>query len=158
SSMPVAAPTPPTTERPEPLRPPEPASQPEVSPTPVAEPQPAVPPPPVAAPQYLPPQPSALSTGERPVGHWTNQADLDDAVHGSLATGSRGVRTGGAITTSALVLPSLPGQDLVTGEVMVTGSINLPEALSSTGAHPSQLDQSHLDHLLDAEDEQVVNT
>jgi hypothetical protein len=64
----------------------------------------------------------------------------------------------GAITTNALVLPSLPGQDISTGEILVTGSIDLPRSLSSTGAHPSQLDESDLDHLLDPGDHQVVST
>ena len=62
-----------------------------------------------------------------------------------------------AITTSALILPSIPGQDMSTGEVMLTDSISLPSALSSTGAHHS-IDESDIDHLLDPGDHQLVNT
>lgn len=65
---------------------------------------------------------------------------------------------GSAITTSALVLPSLPAQDITTGEVLMTGSYELPRSLSSIGAHPDRLDTSDIDHLLDPEDHQVVST
>lgn len=121
---------------------------------------------PVAAPpaQYAPVQPEPAApivqptTGERPVGHWTTQGELDDQTQASDTTISRTVGTGAtAITTSALVLPSLPGQDMATGEVMLTGSINLPSALASTGAH-MPLDESDIDHLLDPGDHQLVNT
>jgi hypothetical protein len=64
---------------------------------------------------------STPTTGERPVGHWTNQSDIDDAVQVTESTISRTVGSA-AITTSALVLPSIPGHDMNTGEVMLTGS------------------------------------
>ena len=99
---------------------------------------------------------STPTTGERPIGHWTNQSDLDDAVQVSESTISRTVGSA-AITTSALVLPSIPGQDMNTGEVMLTGSISLPSALAATGAHHS-IDESDIDHLLDPGDHQLVNT
>jgi hypothetical protein len=44
------------------------------------------------------------------------------------------------------------------GEILLTGSISLPHSFSATGAHPSQLDESDLDHLLDPGDHQVANT
>jgi hypothetical protein len=100
--------------------------------------------------------PVSPTTGERPVGHWTNQADLDDAEQVAETTISRTVGSA-AITTSALVLPSIPGQDMSTGEVMLTDSISLPSALASTGAH-TPLDESDIDHLLDPGDHQLVNT
>ena len=99
------------------------------------------------------------SAGEPPVGHWTRQAQADD----DQGTYPRDVGGGhGVVTTNALVLPSIPQQDLSgplanTGEVLVTGSIDLPRSLSSTGAHPTQLDESRLDHELDPGDEQVVS-
>ncbi|MFW8745811.1 hypothetical protein, partial [Mesorhizobium japonicum] len=67
----------------------------------------------------------------------------------------------GAITTSALVLPAMPNPEftkLGTGEVLVTGSIDLPHSLATSGAHPQQLDEQHLDHELDPGDHQIVST
>jgi hypothetical protein len=115
-----------------------------------AEPQPA---------QYLPPQDpqsAAPTTGERPIGHWTTQSEIDDRVQVNESTISRTIGSG-VLTTSALVLPSLPGHDMATGEVMLTDSINLPSALAATGAH-TPLDESDIDHLLDPGDHQLVNT
>ena len=122
--------------------PPEPAPMPPVQ----FQPAPVAPVAPVSTP----------TTGERPIGHWTNQSDLDDAVQVNESTISRTVGSA-AITTSALVLPSIPGHDMNTGEVMLTGSISLPSALAATGAHHS-IDESDIDHLLDPGDHQLVNT
>ncbi len=95
-------------------------------------------------------------------GHWTTQADLDDATQVNDSTITRSVGAGsGVITTSALVLPSLPNPEyahLGTGEILVTGSIDLPHSLATSGAHPAQLDEHHLDHELDPGDHQVVST
>ncbi len=55
------------------------------------------------------------------------------------------------------MLPLLPGHNMATGEVMLTDSISLPSALAATGAH-TPLDESDIDHLLDAGDHQLVNT
>lgn len=94
-----------------------------------------------------------------PAGHWTTQADLDDATQASESTISRNVGGGsGVITTSALVLPAMPAPEftkLGTGEVLITGSIDLPHSLATSGAHPQQLDEHHLDHELDPGDHQV---
>ena len=65
-----------------------------------------------------------------------------------------------AITTTALVLPSVPQPDSMlaslgaTGEILVTGSINLPRSLGSTGAHPARVDNS--DYEDDPFDSQVA--
>lgn len=136
----------------------QPGPQQHVQPQPVVQtPEPA--PYPVVLPQNPAPatdQPVAVTTGERPVGHWTTQADLDDLTQGAETTITRRVGSG-AITTSALVLPQIPGHDLTTGEVMLTGSISLPSTLAATGAH-APLDESDIDHLLDPGDHQLVNT
>lgn len=94
-----------------------------------------------------------------PSGHWAAQAAEDsdaDLVAGRDVGGGHGI-----VTTNALVLPSIPSPELsgplTTGEIVVTGSIDLPRSLSSTGAHPAQLDQSSLDHELDPGDQQVVS-
>ncbi|HEY4226593.1 MAG TPA: hypothetical protein VGM70_12360 [Pseudolysinimonas sp.] len=104
------------------------------------------------------------ASGPSSVGHWSTQADIDDAEQVNESTISRSVGVGnGAITTSALVLPSVPehtigGPMSGSGEILLTGSISLPQSLSMTGAHPSQLDESDLDHLLDPGDQQISNT
>jgi hypothetical protein len=102
------------------------------------------------------------STSTPPTGHWSTQAQLDDETQMSDTPLSRNIgNTSGAITTSALVLPSIPNHDfgpLTSGEIMVTGSISLSEAFTTTGAHPKQLDESDLDHLLDPGDHQVAST
>lgn len=111
--------------------------------------------------QVAPVQPAsgesvAVTTGERPVGHWTTQSDIDDRTQVNESTISRRVGSG-AITTSALVLPQIPGHNMSTGEVMLTDSISLPSSLAATGAH-SPIDESDIDHLLDPGDHQLVNT
>jgi len=138
-----------------------PVAQP-VAPQPEPEQYPTVQPP---EPAPMPPaqfQPSAFAepvtptTGERPVGHWTTQSDIDDRTQINESTISRRVGSG-AITTSALVLPQIPGHNMATGEVMLTDSISLPSALAATGAL-SPIDESDIDHLLDPGDHQLVNT
>jgi hypothetical protein len=142
------------------------AAQPDLEPTAAPLPVAPVAAPPVVAQQYeaptpavaLPPEPAAVAptTGERPIGHWTTQSDLDDQTQVTESTISRRVGSG-AITTSALVLPSIPGHNMSTGEVMLTDSISLPSALAATGAHHS-IDETDIDHLLDPGDHQLVNT
>jgi len=95
-----------------------------------------------------------------PHGHWSTQAALDDASQSNEAMLSRNVGlTSGAITTHALVLPSAPSSSdqllnpvNATGEIMVTGSIDLPRSFGSTGAHPALFDHPDVDALIDASD------
>jgi hypothetical protein len=69
-----------------------------------------------------------------------------------------------AFTTSALVLPTVPqasdmGHALTsTGEILITGSLDLPRGLGSTGGNPEQFDTSDIDHLLDPGDREQVST
>jgi len=94
-----------------------------------------------------------------PVGHWSTQALIDDDEQVHESTFARDVgATSGAITTSALVLPSMPtGESIMgplsgTGEILITGSINLPSSMGSTGVHPARYDHSDVDALLEADD------
>jgi|GEM_PF-2922745 len=94
----------------------------------------------------------------KPVGHWTSQLNLPDdhsePYDQLLSRGGspRGVPT----TTNALILPSLPdqgplGQQLApSGEIIVTGSIDLPRSYGATGVHPSQIDSGDVDRLFDS--------
>ncbi|MGO4691104.1 hypothetical protein [Glaciibacter sp. 2TAF33] len=113
----------------------------------------------------LPPQ-TLGSPLNPPVGHWSIDRDVDEHTQ---VTGqnqpfdqllSRGVAAGGIpTTTNALILPSIPqqgnpsGSMTSTGEILITGSIDLPRSLGSTGQHPSHFDSSEMDHLLDPLDE-----
>jgi hypothetical protein len=97
----------------------------------------------------------------RASNHWRVQAALDDNELPYENTLSRTVGSNtSAITTSALVLPSVPQPDSMlaslnsTGEILVTGSINLPRSLGSTGAHPGRVDNS--DYEDDPFDSQVA--
>lgn len=93
-----------------------------------------------------------INAAARPAGHWSIQAALEDDETPFENTLSRTVGSGtSAITTSALVLPSVPqASDLTrpfasTGEILMTGSIDLPHSLGSTGAHPHRIDNSDFD-------------
>ncbi|MEO5921023.1 MAG: hypothetical protein ABIQ01_07760 [Pseudolysinimonas sp.] len=126
-----------------------------VAPTPVTQPAEAV----IEATIVETVDPVEPPTSTPPTGHWSTQAQLDDETQTTDSPLSRNIgNTSGAITTSALVLPSIPNHDfgpLSSGEILVTGSISLSEAFTTTGAHPAQLDESDLDHLLDPGDHQV---
>jgi hypothetical protein len=89
-----------------------------------------------------------------PTGHWSTAAELED---GSEPIPSRNVgHSTAATTTNALILPALPQADATgpltsTGEILVTGSIDLPRTLGATGAH-DRIDSSDIDRLLDGEE------
>jgi len=138
---------------------------PTVTPAPVSPSQ-AAPGAPVA-PQPVTPQPVAQATSEPstdtgsfvpPVGHWSTQATIDDDEQFQQQPLARNIgATSGAITTNALVIPSLPSEELLrplgaTGEILITGSIDLPRSMGATGAHPARYDHSDVDALLDADD------
>lgn len=95
----------------------------------------------------------------KPVGHWTAQLDapVEQAQPFDQMLSRGGVGRGVPTTTNALILPSLPDHaGLPTpltnngnGEVIVTGSIDLPRSYGATGVHPSQIDSSDVDRLFD---------
>jgi hypothetical protein len=99
-----------------------------------------------------------------PVGHWSRQAEMDDEnqLENTL---SRDVGGGNvATTTNALVLPMIPERDdfsavlNATGEIMVTGTINLPGSIGATGRDSRHYDDPEVDHLFDAFDKEIANT
>ncbi len=97
-----------------------------------------------------------------PPGHWSLQPGLDDETQPHESTINRTVGSG-TITTSALVLPAAPqGSDIRgpltgTGEIMLTGSIDLPLAFSSTGA-TARIEHDSMDALFDMHDAEAVAT
>lgn len=90
-----------------------------------------------------------------PTGHWSTAAELDDQNQPII---SRNVaQSTAATTTNALILPVIPQPDTrapltSTGEILVTGSIDLPRGMGATGVHPDRIDSSDLDRLLDGEE------
>ncbi|UFS60847.1 hypothetical protein [Subtercola endophyticus] len=106
---------------------------------------------PILAPMF-----QAAAAPEKPA----NTVDLTRASFDDLIA-SRGVGASNSVaSTSALVLPSVPNHGDVgtaldeTGEVIITGSIDLPMSLGSTGAAPADgLESSELDAFLDPESE-----
>ncbi|MGO4782487.1 hypothetical protein [Cryobacterium sp. W22_MBD10_FK3] len=129
---------------------------------------------PVAAPRTAsgedvqPPEaPAAVDGLHPPIGHWSVDREddshietigrRDDQTFDDLV--GRGVGAGGIpTTTNALILPSIPRQGpggpiTSTGEIMITGSIDLPRSLGATGQHPNLFDSSEMDRMLDQLDE-----
>jgi hypothetical protein len=114
-------------------------------------------------------EPASVGNGlNPPIGHWSVDPDDDD---GHIQTIGRrddqtfddlvgnGVGAGGIpTTTNALILPAIPRQGASgpiasTGEIMITGSIDLPRSLGATGQHPNLFDSSEMDRMLDQLDE-----
>lgn len=134
-----------------------PSNRPAVAPLPVRQPSPA-------------PQPTvdslAINRGidsapeifSAPDARWGTQTNIDAANPSGDAFIRRVGSTSGALTTNALVIPSIPqASDITrpfssTGEVLVTGSIDLPTSLGSTGANPARFDHSDIDALFAQED------
>ncbi|MBK4346521.1 hypothetical protein [Lacisediminihabitans changchengi] len=131
---------------------PQPVDQAPVAPAPVIT--------PASAPVAESPAEPSTETGSfvPPVGHWSTQASIDDDEQFQQQPLARNIgATSGAITTNALVIPSLPSEELLrplgaTGEILITGSIDLPRSMGATGAHPARYDHSDVDALLDADD------
>lgn len=113
----------------------------------------AVPPPP---PTSVAGRPAYDGGFSRPAGHWSRQADLDARTQLDDVLPSRDLSQSAAITTSALVLPAMPTNPIgalsSTGEILVTGSIDLPRMLGATGVHPARFDHAEFDSLLEAGD------
>jgi len=114
-----------------------------------------------ASQQALANQPRSAEPGTwtPPTGHWSTQADQDD----DFADNAVNRRIGsGHTATNALVLPSIPlGADIRgpltgTGEIVLTGSIDLPQTLASTGQ--SDRFDSGIDDLFDLSDAEITST
>ena len=146
-----------------------PLSMPEPSPAPVAQAAPAPAAPPVPAPVVevetaIPNQ--ALMEDREPApwtprtGHWASQLDQDDdEVPETTVNRTIGSAT---LTTNALVLPTNPDGDIrgpltSTGEILLTGSIDLPLSLASTGVS-GRIENSGMDLLFETHDAESVST
>jgi hypothetical protein len=100
-------------------------------------------------------EPKALTVAfQPPAGHWSRQVVGGDAEIHDEETGVRRVAD---TNTNALILPNSVLSDVTgalnaTGEVILTGSIDLPKSLSSTGSH-RPIDGAEVDRMLDSHDE-----
>ncbi|KZX21874.1 hypothetical protein [Rathayibacter tanaceti] len=79
-----------------------------------------------------------------------SKEEVDASFDSLIASGV--AATGAATTTNALILPTTgagtaPGTD--TGEILVTGSFDLPRSLGSTGQHPNLYDSPDVDRYVD---------
>ncbi|MFZ7088149.1 hypothetical protein [Curtobacterium sp. RRHDQ10] len=101
-----------------------------------------------------PAEPKPVTTAfAAPAGHWSRQAAEDDAHVHDPETGA--VRETQPVT-NALIMPNSALSDVTgalnaTGEVIITGSIDLPKALASTGSH-TPIDGAEVDRLLEQQD------
>ena len=122
--------------------------------------EPALTEPELIEPELTEPERSEPAGWAPPVGHWSVDSGEQTPVHAPEQSLdeliNRGIGAGGIpTTTNALILPSIPqpGPRVSpisnTGEIMITGSFDLPRSLGSTGAHPNLFDSSEMDHMMD---------
>lgn len=110
-----------------------------------------------SAPRTAPTAPPVVKPVPKATGHWTDQLDVEEvrAEPFDQLLSRGGVSRGVPTTTNALILPTLPDEGQIVspqatpGEVIVTGSIDLPRSYGATGVHPSQVDSSDIDRLFD---------
>lgn len=106
-------------------------------------------------------EPPAASTWTVPSNHWSRQLDLDQQTQPYESTINRVVGSAPA-TTNALMLPAIPAGDIrgaltATGEVMLTGSIDLASGFASTGS-TRRMEHSGIDALFEQDDHEAVST
>lgn len=152
---PVAAPAPDAVSEEAPA----PAARPVVAPLP----EPPVSTPPAAGAPEAPAEPlreviSAPEVYAAPAGHWSNQVGIEEKAQKARGPHKRDLAASDAITTSALVLPAFPASGPITGpisgtgQLLMTGSIELPRSLGISGLHPSRYDRADIDSIIDAGD------
>ncbi|ROS29716.1 hypothetical protein EDF22_1466 [Rathayibacter sp. PhB127] len=79
-----------------------------------------------------------------------SKEEVDASFDSLIASGV--AATGAVTTTNALILPTAGDASPVrtdTGEVLVTGSFDLPRSLGSTGQHPNLYDSPDVDRYVD---------
>lgn len=117
-----------------------------------------------AEPEVIDDAPVGPTTGEvrayqPPTGHWSlgTSETFDDVIASGVSDVS-----GGTAASSALIIPVVPsavdvtGPLNATGEVLLTGSIDLPRGLGATGQVQGHFDGSDIDHLLDQHDRDIA--
>lgn len=158
ASVPPIAPPPMPSAAPSPLPSAAPVLVPAPAPAPapliVSEPAPVLLPEPEAVPSV--PSPSAPASSTPTGSHWS--VGIHDEGDPFENTFSREVGSAVSMTnTNALVLPEMPVGSLSgpvsgTGEIIITGMIDLPRAVSSTGTVPTVHESPDIDDLFDPGD------
>jgi hypothetical protein len=97
------------------------------------------------------PEPELERSTLPPTGHWSQDTQDDMLPFEGLL--SRDVTSTGGSSRSMIMMEPQP--DLMqavnsTGEIMITGSLDLPHILSSTGAPSNHYDSSEIDRLFEA--------
>jgi len=119
-----------------------------------------------ATPEVIDEAPLTTNTGQvrayqPPTGHWSLGASesFDDVVSAGVEDAHlRSIDSTGSATGSMLVVPVVPsaadmtGPLNATGEILLTGSIDLPRGLGSTGQVEGHFDGSDIDRMLDQHD------
>jgi len=105
------------------------------------------------------------SARQVPAGHWSVDTGDDERPEAPSTQSlddlmSLGMGAGGSPTTSnALILPLIPNQGTTsgplsnTGEILITGSFDLPRSLGETGQHPNHFDSADVDQMIDQLDD-----
>jgi len=133
------------------------------APPPAGAPIAAIPPAPAPAPVQDPAEPvrevaTAPEVYAAPANHWSVQASSEEQYADSVGPHRRNLAASDAITTNALVLSAFPqtgpltGPVSGTGEILLTGSIDLPRSLGLNGLHPGRYDRADIDSVIDATD------
>lgn len=108
----------------------------------------------------LPGEAGQLATSPATGSHWSVGVHDDDDPFANTFSREVGSAT---TSTNALVLPEMPAGSLTgpvagTGEIIITGMIDVPRSVASTGAVPSVHDSPDLDDYFDANDSELVST
>ena len=92
-----------------------------------------------------------------PVGHWTSQsAAPDDETAPGRALGTHTGQTNALILTDQQIA-DVTGALNATGEIIITGSIDLPRSLGATGSQ-ARVDNADIDRLLEQGDAENAET
>lgn len=95
-----------------------------------------------------------------PTGHWSTQAAAEDDAP-DTAGSHFGTSTGqqNALILNDDSLPDVTGALNATGEVIITGSIDLPRSLAATGSHHTQrIDGADIDRMLEEGDRESADS
>jgi len=99
-----------------------------------------------------------------PAGHWSRQAEAEEQLDtGGVAVTPREFGAPTTVTNALIVVPSAtpPTADAPMsgdGEVLLTGSIALPDEFAATGLTGQEVETGDLDQLLDPGDVQLPDT
>ena len=114
----------------------------------------------VGEPAVLPGDAVQPATSPATGSHWSVGVHDDEDPFANTFSREVGSAT---TSTNALVLPEMPAGSLTgpvagTGEIIITGMIDVPRSVASTGAVPSVHDSPDLDDYFDANDSELVST